>query len=59
MAKCGKQCEVFTRVVGFFRPLRWFNRGKKEEHKDRKQFVIPKTKDMPDVNSPEKRSPKS
>ncbi|MDX9810571.1 MAG: ribonucleoside triphosphate reductase, partial [Sphaerochaetaceae bacterium] len=28
---CGKQTEVWTRVVGYLRPVRDFNKGKKEE----------------------------
>lgn len=32
-------CEVFTRVVGYYRPTSQMNKGKKEEFKDRKFFV--------------------
>ena len=28
-------CEVFTRVCGFYRPVRQFNPGKKEEYGER------------------------
>jgi len=31
-------CEVYTRVVGYYRPVQQFNEGKKEEFKQRKEF---------------------
>jgi len=33
--KCGKKCEVYSRVVGYHRPIQNWNRGKKAEYKDR------------------------
>ncbi len=36
--KCGSQTEVYSRVVGYHRPVQQWNRGKKEEFKDRKAF---------------------
>lgn len=36
--KCQRRTEVFSRVVGFFRPVQNWNAGKKEEYKDRKNF---------------------
>jgi ribonucleoside-triphosphate reductase len=30
--------EVFSRVCGFYRPTKLWNRGKKEEFKDRKEY---------------------
>lgn len=38
MAKCGKKCEVYSRVVGYHRPVNNWNIGKKEEWKDRVEF---------------------
>lgn len=37
-----KRCEVevFSRVTGFFRPVQSWNKGKAEEFKDRKKFVV-------------------
>ena len=32
-------CEVWTRVMGYHRPVSQFNRGKKEEHAERRHFV--------------------
>ncbi len=37
---CGKECEVYSRVVGYYRPVKNWNEGKKKEFKDRKEFVI-------------------
>jgi len=39
---CGKPTEVYTRVVGYHRPLKNFNKGKKQEFKDRKNFSVNK-----------------
>ena len=36
--KCGKRCEVFSRVVGYFRPVSQWNLGKQEEFRQRKSF---------------------
>ncbi len=31
-------CEVYSRVVGYFRPVQSWNEGKREEFKDRLEF---------------------
>ncbi len=33
-------CEVFSRVVGYLRPLTQWNKGKQEEFKKRKEFEV-------------------
>lgn len=38
MSKCGRKCEVYSRVCGYFRPVSNWNKGKKEEFKDRKTY---------------------
>lgn len=38
--KCGKESEVWSRVVGFHRPVQSWNKGKQEEFKDRKEFSV-------------------
>jgi ribonucleoside-triphosphate reductase len=43
MAKCGKKTEVYSRVVGYHRPTKNWNRGKQEEFKDRKPYVLATT----------------
>lgn len=35
---CGENAEVYTRVVGYYRPVQLWNKGKKEEYKDRKVY---------------------
>jgi anaerobic ribonucleoside-triphosphate reductase len=31
-------CEVWTRVMGYFRPVSGYNKGKQSEYKERKWF---------------------
>lgn len=38
--KCGAVCEVYSRVVGYLRPVNQWNKGKKEEFKLRKTFEV-------------------
>lgn len=38
--ECGADCEVYSRVVGYIRPVQQWNKGKKKEFNDRKEFVI-------------------
>ena len=38
-----QKCEVWTRVMGYFRPVSQFNAGKKAEHAER---VLPKISDI-------------
>lgn len=33
-------CEVYSRVVGYLRPVRNWNNGKKQEFEERKTFKI-------------------
>jgi len=37
---CGAETEVWSRVVGYLRPVKNFNRGKKEEYRQRLKYVI-------------------
>ena len=41
MAKCGKKCEVWSRVVGYFRPVSSWNVAKVQEFKERKAYGLP------------------
>lgn len=41
--KCGKECEVYSRIVGYFRPLKNWNAGKKEEFRERLEYEESKT----------------
>ena len=38
---CAAACEVWTRVMGYFRPIAGFNIGKKGEAQERRYFVAP------------------
>ncbi len=38
--ECGADCEVYSRVVGYIRPVQQWNKGKKKEFVDRKEFKI-------------------
>ncbi|PIS05174.1 MAG: ribonucleoside triphosphate reductase [Candidatus Buchananbacteria bacterium CG10_big_fil_rev_8_21_14_0_10_42_9] len=40
--KCNAECEVWSRIVGYFRPVKEWNKGKKSEWKDRKEYVAEK-----------------
>lgn len=37
---CGKPTEVYSRVVGYYRPVSNWNEGKAQEFKDRKEYVL-------------------
>ncbi len=34
-----QKCTVYTRVMGYHRPVESFNIGKAGEHRERKQFI--------------------
>ncbi|MBO8130297.1 MAG: ribonucleoside triphosphate reductase [Candidatus Marinimicrobia bacterium] len=38
--RCGNECEVYSRVVGYLRPTNQWNKGKREEFKLRKSFKV-------------------
>lgn len=38
--KCTGKTEVYSRVCGFFRPVQQWNKGKKEEFKERREYVV-------------------
>ncbi|MFA5517383.1 MAG: anaerobic ribonucleoside-triphosphate reductase [Desulfuromonadales bacterium] len=40
MRRCKGLTEVYSRVCGFFRPVQQWNRGKKEEFRQRKEYVV-------------------
>ncbi|MBI5229064.1 hypothetical protein HY991_03055 [Candidatus Micrarchaeota archaeon] len=41
--ECGKPCEVYSRVVGYFRPVQNWNEGKQAEFNDRLEFNMEKS----------------
>lgn len=34
-------CEVYSRIVGYLRPIRNWNAGKRQEFEDRQEFRVP------------------
>ncbi len=38
---CGSKTEVYSRVVGYYRPVSTWNNGKQEEFKQRKTYTVP------------------
>ncbi len=38
--RCGSECEVYSRVVGYLRPVKQWNKGKKEEFRERKTYHV-------------------
>lgn len=41
--KCESECEVYSRVVGYLRPVKQWNNGKKEEFANRKMYRVCKS----------------
>ena len=39
MTRCGKKCEVYSRVVGYHRPVQNWNKGKKQEYNERQTYA--------------------
>ncbi len=44
--KCGEECEVYSRPVGYLRPVKQWNDGKAEEFKERKTFEVEEKKEL-------------
>lgn len=42
---CGEECEIYSRIVGYIRPVKQWNKGKKAEFKNRKTFDISEAKE--------------
>lgn len=38
--RCRQRTEVYSRVCGFFRPVQQWNKGKREEYRERVEFVV-------------------
>lgn len=38
--RCGAECEIYSRVVGYLRPLKQWNKGKQGEFETRKMFKV-------------------
>ena len=42
---CGDECEIYSRIVGYIRPVSQWNKGKKSEFGDRKTYCLNKIED--------------
>ncbi len=42
---CGSECEIYSRIVGYIRPVKQWNKGKKAEFKNRKTFDMTKAEE--------------
>ena len=38
--KCGKSCEIYSRITGYYRPVQNWNDGKTQEFEDRRTYDI-------------------
>lgn len=38
--RCGEEAEVYSRVVGYYRPVQNWNRGKQEEYRRRRTYAV-------------------
>ena len=43
-------CEVYSRVVGYLRPVSAYNIGKRQEFKDRKVFDVKELLERPNLD---------
>ncbi len=37
-----KECEIYTRIVGYLRPVKQYNPGKQQEYKERVEYKVEK-----------------
>ena len=44
---CGQETEVCARIVGYYRPVSQWNKGKKAEFKDRQSYSVIPNIDIP------------
>lgn len=45
---CGKETEVYSRITGYYRPVKNWNDGKSQEFKDRKEYIV-KNDEIPET----------
>lgn len=38
--ECGQEMELYSRIVGYLRPVKCWNEGKRQEFADRKTFIL-------------------
>lgn len=42
--KCGEETEVYSRITGYYRPVRNWNAGKSQEYRDRREYNLATSK---------------
>ena len=52
--KCGEACECYSRVTGYYRPVKNWNKGKQEEFNDRAMFKVANEMKTPGILSKSK-----
>ena len=55
---CGQETEVYSRITGYYRPVRNWNDGKTEEYKNREKYNIGKSKLSHSVQCDKETGPK-
>jgi len=45
MGVCKMKTEVYSRVCGYYRPVKYWNEGKQDEFAERKEYKIKECKD--------------
>ena len=45
---CGAETEVYSRITGYYRPVKNWNDGKAQEYKERKNYDINRSRQLPD-----------
>lgn len=45
--ECGEEAEIYSRITGYYRPVKNWNEGKTQEFKDRKVYSVGKTAQAP------------
>ncbi|MCG3218980.1 MAG: ribonucleoside triphosphate reductase, partial [Candidatus Heimdallarchaeota archaeon] len=51
---CGSNCEIFSRIVGYFRPVNNWNKGKKQEFVERATYSQPQVSSLLEITTQEK-----
>ncbi|MHA1912317.1 MAG: anaerobic ribonucleoside-triphosphate reductase [Candidatus Kariarchaeaceae archaeon] len=48
---CGSECEIFSRIVGYFRPVSNWNEGKKQEFVERTTYFQPQASSLLEITT--------
>ncbi len=44
-------CEVYSRIVGYLRPVQNWNKGKQQEFADRRPYAVPPRSELKSANA--------